>query len=107
LKKLNALNPTASVEVDLAIIPCALSFRSSYKDAGGTPIHAQDQQATFIQLRQKAGDDETRWYEVMYDGETELNGKEDHFYGHEAETSVNKLLDDISDRSTYFCLSVD
>jgi hypothetical protein len=42
----------------------------------------------------------------MYDEEAELNGTEDHFYGRKAETSVNKSLDDISDRSTYFCLCV-
>lgn len=94
------------VEVDLAVIPYPPSFRSSYKDAGGTPIRAQDQQVAFIRPRQKAGNDETRWYEVMYDEKAELNGTEDHFYGRGAKPSVNKSLDDISDRGAYFCLSV-
>lgn len=94
------------VEVELAVIRWSPSFKSSYKDAGGTPIRAQDQQAAFIRPYQNAGDDETRWYEVMYDEKAAVNGTEEDLYGREAKTSVNKSLDDTSDRGAYFCLSV-
>ncbi|CAJ0551415.1 Ff.00g113450.m01.CDS01 [Fusarium sp. VM40] len=94
------------VEVELAVIACSPSLKSSYKDTGDIPIRAQDQQVAFVRPYQKAGDDKTRWYEVMHDEESKINRTGDLFYGREAEISVNKSLDDRSDRGTYFCLSV-